>query len=98
MYYLKGKECIPIENPDDVLQWAKAFEQNNRILQQDTIGDVFVSTVFLGLDHQYDEGPPLLFETMTFKNGSSKDMKRYSTYDEAILGHRETLKKLTENL
>lgn len=26
----------------------------------------WVSTVFLGLDHQYGEGPPLVFETMVF--------------------------------
>jgi hypothetical protein len=55
--------------------------------------EVEVSTVFLGLDHQFGEGPPLLFETMVF---AQQDMgrealealtQRYSTWHEAEQGH-----------
>lgn len=53
-----------------------------------------VSTVFLGLDHNWNEGNrPLLFETMVFPNDSdsSEDelCERYSTWDEALAGHKE---------
>jgi len=30
------------------------------------VGPYFVSTIFLGLDHQWGNGPPILFETMVF--------------------------------
>lgn len=49
-----------------------------------------VSTVWLGLDHNWGDGPPHIFETMVFAEGSSMDSacERYSTLAEAELGHR----------
>ena len=32
------------------------------------VGDYWISTVFLGLDHSFHHGPPVLFETMIFLN------------------------------
>jgi hypothetical protein len=50
-------------------------------------GDVSVSTVFLGLDHNFGEGgAPLLFETMVF-GLPGEDCRRYSTWAEAEEGH-----------
>jgi hypothetical protein len=53
-----------------------------------------VSTVFLGLDHAFGEGPPILFESMVFPvddNGrvvyAEVACNRYSTWDEAVIGH-----------
>ena len=54
-----------------------------------------VSTVWLGLDHRFmSEGPPLIFETMVFrskKNYSGEYQERYSTEEEAIKGHKQTV-------
>lgn len=51
----------------DLIKWAYWFEgKGNRIVKQQHVGTVFVSTVFLGLDHQFGDGPPILFESMTF--------------------------------
>lgn len=49
-----------------------------------------VSTVFLGLDHQFMEGPPLIFESMIFPSNNTVETGcwRYSTEDEALAGHR----------
>lgn len=48
-------------------EWARFFESEERRVALDEIHGITVSTVFLGLDHQFSEnGPPLLFETMTF--------------------------------
>lgn len=54
-----------------------------------------VSTVFLGLDHQWGDGPPLLFETMVFPEDdfAEEDMDRYSTWEEAVEGHRNMVEK-----
>ena len=50
---------------------------------------LFVSTVFLGLNHQYGQGPPLIFETMIFgdRNLVEQYCDRYSTLEEAKAGH-----------
>lgn len=48
---------------------------------------VKVSTVFLGLDHSWGDGPPLLFETMEFGGPRDGDCDRCSTWDEAEAQH-----------
>jgi hypothetical protein len=51
---------------------------------------VCVSTVFLGLDHNFlRTGPPVLFETMIFGVPFvSEWQRRYCTWDEAVDGHK----------
>lgn len=48
-----------------------------------------VSTVWLGLDHSFGFGPPAIFETMVFHEGSplNESCERYATWTEAELGH-----------
>jgi hypothetical protein len=67
----------------------------------DKVGGYVVSTVFLGLDHQFGRGPPLLFETMIFaddagKGGAEDYQRRYSTWDDAFLGHRAKVRELEQ--
>ncbi|QQX80814.1 hypothetical protein JK628_02780 [Shewanella sp. KX20019] len=51
---------------------------------------VRVSTVFLGLDHNwYDNGKPIIFETMVFGGIRDGAMIRYRTWDDAKVGHDE---------
>ena len=72
-----GKRVIPV----DVMTWAKSFGDTSRRVAETTIKqpnrllwalgarpDYWVSTVFLGLDHNWGVGPPLIFETMVFKS------------------------------
>jgi|SRR6185503_9265685 len=84
-FKLDGKQPVRVA---DTLEWARWFEDfEGRRVACDEIGDVRVSTVFLGLDHQYGDGPPLLFETMVFGGPLDGEMDRYSTWDEAAAGH-----------
>ncbi|WP_433233927.1 hypothetical protein [Actinomadura nitritigenes] len=55
-----------------------------------------VSTVWLGLDHNYGGGEPLIFETMIFGPDSMADLycERYSTEAAAIVGHRRAVEHL----
>lgn len=49
-----------------------------------------VSTVWLGLDHNYSGGTPLIFETMVFGDSMADELcQRYSTEADALAGHRE---------
>jgi hypothetical protein len=62
-----------------------------------------ISTVFLGLNHQYmPNRKPLIFETIIFKEGDYTGIycDRYSTWKEAEEGHQKAIQwvnSLTEN-
>lgn len=90
----------PVAEPD-LLKWGRWMGQSNkeRIVQQDWIGKVHVSTVFLGFDHCFgDVGPPLLYETMIFGGPLGGYQERYSTVEDAWIGHTEALKKARESI
>ncbi len=55
----------------DLLTWAKWFGSSaDRIIGNDVVKNVRISTVFLGLDHRFSytnkKQKPILFETMMF--------------------------------
>ncbi len=84
-YVLDGHE---VKEAADVMEWGRFFEKDDRIVAQEDVGPYWVSTVFLGIDHQWGDGPPLLFETMVFKDGKGDQwVERASTWDEAALMH-----------
>lgn len=92
-YILIGQTPVPV---DDVLEWARWWEQNDRVVFQEEISaGVLVSTVFLGLDHNFSgKGPPLLFETMIFRDGKGDEEWRWHTWLEAEEGHRRVVETL----
>ena len=56
MYSLDSEHrAVPCE---DTLEWARAFEARSRRVAETALPNgVYVSTVFLALDHQFDDGP-----------------------------------------
>jgi hypothetical protein len=65
---------------------------------QENIGDVRVSTVFLGMDHSFGEGPPLIFETMIFGGEHDEFQDRCSTYAEAEEMHARACRMVREEI
>jgi hypothetical protein len=63
------------------------METADRIVCQTEIPGGIVSTVFLGLDHQFGSGPPLLFETLVLMDAEEHDCWRTSTWLEAEAQH-----------
>jgi hypothetical protein len=92
-YILENKKPVPC---DDLMTWAKWIENpENKIVKQTMVGDVKVSTVFLGLDHNFGGGgKPILFESMIFGGPHDQDQHRYHTWDEAERGHEELVAKV----
>ena len=89
----------------DLMTWARWFEVEKRRVAETRTDLFWISTVFLGLDHQYGKGPPLLFETMIFERNKVTKMGpileemdgeqwRYSTWDDAESGHHATVKRV----
>lgn len=85
-YILKDGEVV---EEADVIKWGKWFETaKERRIGSDEFGDVRVSTVFLGIDHNFGgEGPPIVFETMIFGGEHDQYQERYCTLEEAKAGH-----------
>jgi hypothetical protein len=70
-------------------------DMGNRWRRQQWAGFVWVSTVFLCIDHGFGDGPPVLFETMAF-GGDGKDLAcfRSHTVEEALATHRAVVRRL----
>src|SRR6476646_6845896 len=72
--------------------WMRWFETSDRQIGDDKIGKTRVSTVFLGIDHNfYGSSGPLLFQTLIFDGPLADEMWRYATYAEAERGHQEAV-------
>jgi len=96
-----------ILNPDHsvkvvlLMEWAEWFESTvkerwdtpRRVAQTNINDEVNVSTVFLGLDYRFWEGPPLIFETMIFGGEHDQYQERYSTWNEAVSWHKRAVSK-----
>jgi hypothetical protein len=81
-------------NPITLDQWGRlqANDEYKRVYGTviDTPdGQILVSTVWLGLDHNFwPDLPPLIFETMVFdEHGNGAMQDRYETEDQAKAGH-----------
>lgn len=85
-YVLDGR--VPRKEPDS-RKWALWFETADRRVASDSIGSMRISTVFLGIDHSFGGGSPLLFETMIFGGPESVDgfADRCSTWESAEAMH-----------
>ena len=74
--------------PYPVYDYADYPKDGRTRVGSDTINDVTVSTVFLAVDHQYGDGPPVLFETIIFGGEHNEEQWRYCTWEEAEKGHQ----------
>lgn len=87
-YILKDKKPVPVS----FMEWVTWFERAERIIKQEEINGIKVSTVFLGMNHSFGYTPnPLVFETMIFGGEHDEYCERYSTWDEAEDGHQRAV-------
>ncbi len=100
-YVLRGKVIVQV----DFDTWCKEFQRSKTAVGKTYVGRYFISTVFLGLDHNFGDGKPALFETMVFDRSKRRNIPgfgrsmgedvfqdRYCTWDEAEAGHKKVVK------
>lgn len=68
--------------PVDSVEYSFLGSEDRRV-GYSSYGDVSISTVFLALNHQWGDGPPLLFETMIFGGPHNEYQTRCSTWAQA---------------
>jgi len=102
-HYILDSKGNPV--PVDLMTWATWSEdRKNTVIKQEDIGNYFVSTIFVGLDHSfesYKEGDvmhkPLLFETVIMKRAGFESldyMERCTTRRQAIAQHKRAINYL----
>lgn len=89
LYILKGREPVRVHTVGQWGFWFGRSSEQRNVDQTELPGGVRVSTVFVGVDHGFnDDRPPMIFESMIFGGPHDEEMDRCSTWDEAILMHR----------
>lgn len=88
--------------------FREGFDWDNRFILKTQIGQYEISTVDLGLNHQFTKGlPPLYYETMIFMKYAKSEIeinpfegyqKRYTTEEEARVGHEKAIEYVKEHL
>lgn len=97
----EGYEPILCLDFDKFSAW---FQRNHllRIIGKTPLGPgVYISTVFLGIDHGVNVNKPILWESMIVGDKKLDDeigYVRYSTYKEAIEGHMKLVDELRERV
>ena len=94
--YILDAQDRPIAEPD-LCKWVRWMRGPERRVWQTRIGEVCVSTVFLGLNHGYPGGKKLLWETMVFGGSYHEFQRRYETCDEAMRGHIDTVNMVLDS-
>lgn len=95
---LEGRKAV---SGASLQEWGRMFDDfEGRTVGRTDIGEWHVSTVFLGMDHNFGGGPPLLFETMIFshhdpRNEQDESCWRYTTWEQAESGHAAVVAWLT---
>ncbi len=96
-WYKLNEDKTTTALPEGVYPTDMDFKRSNRIVGRDEFDEQAVSTVFLALDHNFGDGPPLLFETMVFGGKYDQWMDRYHTYEEALAGHNRVIDRIKNN-
>ncbi len=110
-YILNGHEPVACPDLVEWARWMKANKYQPRSLNSEgmdpcRVGStrildkggeaVWVSTVFLGIDHAFtDKVPPILFETLVFGGDLGGEIERYATWEEAEAGHNAMVARVT---
>ena len=95
-WYILDENNKPI--PSTIVDCGKWLEENpeRKAVKQEHIGDIFISTVFLGLDHAWQSDIPVLWETMIFGGEHDQYQDRYTSVEDALEGHKTALTLITK--
>jgi hypothetical protein len=74
------------------------LDETQRVLAQTQVGDLHVSSIFIGIDQNFGTGPVLLFETLVF--GLPDDLRPrwlHATWADSMAWHRQLVQSLNES-
>lgn len=102
-FILKDHEVVSVgtltDDISNLMLWGEWSAMTDRTVKKTWVGEVEISTVFIGVDGGL--GCRCLFETIAF--GTKKDVclgkiilyqERYETWEEAVAGHRRVVRRI----
>lgn len=98
-YILRDYKLVSVS----MMEWARWFEDpSQRIIDSTYLDNIHISTVFLGIDHNFGfddlvNHRPILFESMVFGGKLDQFQWRYSTLGDAKQGHYELVEAVRNN-
>lgn len=101
--YILDDDGRPLPCPDSLAwgQWMHDADKDRlRVVAQDKDegpggGEILVSTVFLGMDHNFvGKGPPVLWETLVFGGPLADEQMRYISREHALAGHQAMCRRV----
>ena len=99
-YWKLNKDLQPVRCT--IKEWGnQRVGYENNIVDQTAVGDFWISTVFLGLDHNFSgSGLPHLWETLVVKDGNYTDAELErcgGDWWDATLMHLKMVKKVRDS-
>jgi hypothetical protein len=90
-WYILDDDDNPVKSTvNEFVDWEEAYPERKAV-KQEYIDDAYISTVFLGLDHAWNSDVPVLWETMIFGGEHDQYQERYTSYEDALEGHKIAL-------
>lgn len=88
---IRHKEKIAFEQYGE----KAMYKVPGRFVRRTQLGDITVSTVFIGINMHLLGDRPKIFESQAFsKNEWELEMDRYSSFDEAVKGHKAMVEEV----
>ena len=90
-WYILSADNQPVAvSVTEAAQWMEDNPERKAV-KQDHVDDIFVSTVFLGLDHSWSNKGLILWETMIFGGINDQYQERYNSHEDALEGHQRAI-------
>jgi hypothetical protein len=86
-YKLVGHTPVAVNS---LSEWQEYLHSAQNLVAETIVGSSKISTSFSGFDLTFGE-PPLLFETMVLGGPHHGRMQRYSTWEQALKGHDDSV-------
>lgn len=88
-FILQGQQAVRTTDQHAWARWFRLTNVRERLVASAQVGEVFVSTAFLGLDDQ-------LFQTAVFGGPLDGTIVLYATYDAATAGHQQVVARVRQ--
>lgn len=103
--YTKGKYVLNDQHHVvacyELFEWARWMQDNDlRVDYTELPGEIIVSTLFLGMDHNWTHSindELEVFETMAYSKNKIRVIVRTATWDEAVATHKKMVELHTIN-
>lgn len=103
-HYIQDAAGNPVRC-DDLDEYAEWWATADRTVAKSKVEDdgspegaIEISTVFLGNDHAFVPGPPVLWETLVFGGPLDQETERYTSKADAVAGHQAMCERVAAAL